>query len=57
MEDAWIQEARREREAYAARFDHDIDKIADDLRKSERASGREYITLPPKPGPDPSCFA
>jgi hypothetical protein len=48
MDDPWIEELRRHREEYAARFNYDIHKMVEDLRKRERASGREYITLPSK---------
>ncbi len=43
-----VEEIRETREAYAARFNYDIEAICRDLREQERLSGREVITLPPK---------
>ena len=48
MNDEIVDEVRRVREAYAAEFDYDVRRIADDLRRRERESGREYLCLPPK---------
>jgi|GEM_PF-5781776 len=33
------------REAYAAKFDCDLDRIFADLQQRQRASGRNYVTL------------
>jgi hypothetical protein len=49
MKDEIVDEVRAERAAYAAQFDQDLRRIADDLRRREAASGRQYVTLPPKP--------
>jgi hypothetical protein len=48
MNDEIVDEVRRVREAYAAEFDFDFHRIAEDLRRRERESGREYLRLPPK---------
>jgi hypothetical protein len=49
MKDEIVDEVRRARDAYAAQFDHDLERIAQDLSRRERESGREYVNLPPKP--------
>ena len=49
--DQIVEEVRRSREEYAARFGHDLDAIAQDLRKqTERleAEGWEVVSLPPR---------
>ena len=46
--DPIVEEIRREREAYAARFNFDIEAICRDLQRQEQESGREIVTLPPK---------
>jgi hypothetical protein len=48
MKDQIVDEVRRVREAYAAQFNYDLRRIAEDLRRRERESGRQYINLPPK---------
>lgn len=47
--DPIVEEIHREREAYAAEFNHDLEAIFQDIKRQERASGREYVTPPPKP--------
>lgn len=46
-EDPIIEEVRRHRRARAAKFNYDIDAIAEDARKRERAGGHKVIR-PPK---------
>ncbi len=46
--DPIVEEVRAVREAHARRFDLDLRRIAEDLRQSEKAAGRESMTLPPK---------
>jgi hypothetical protein len=48
MNDEIVDEVHRIRDAYAAKFDYDLKRIAEDLRRRERESGREYVNLPPK---------
>ena len=38
--DEIVQEVRRAREEYAAKFDHDIDAIFKDIKRREAESGR-----------------
>ena len=40
------EEIRAARHRLAAQFDNDLDRIVADLRRKQRESGREYITLP-----------
>lgn len=44
--DPIIAELRAIREAYAARFDYDVDAMFRDIRARQEASGREYVRLP-----------
>ena len=53
IHDAITEEIRRIRHELAARFDNDIDRIAEDLQRQQRESGREYITLPKRPPQPP----
>ena len=46
LPDPIIAEVRAIRQAYAARFDYDVDAIFRDIRARQEASGREYIRLP-----------
>jgi hypothetical protein len=46
-EDPIIEEVRKHRQARAARFNYDIDAIAEDARKRERTSGHKVVR-PPK---------
>ncbi len=47
--DTWtdpiVEEVRRIREEHAARFDFDLARIFDDLKKSEQESGREVVSF------------
>ncbi len=43
--DSLVDEIRAVREAYAARFNYDIDAICRDIKKQERESGRTYVSL------------
>lgn len=47
-QDPIVEEVRKARDEHAAKFDYDLKRIFADLREQERASGREYVTLPPK---------
>ena len=44
--DPIIAELRAIREAYAARFDYDVEAMFRDIRARQEASGREYVRLP-----------
>ncbi len=45
--DAIVEEVRKIREEHAARFDYDLQAIYDDLKETERRSGRKIVSLPP----------
>lgn len=44
--DPIIAELRAIREAYAARFDYDVEAMFRDIRARQEASGHEYVRLP-----------
>jgi len=49
--DPIVEEVRRIRDEHAARFDYDIHRICEDVRREEeqdQAGGVEYITLKPR---------
>jgi len=46
--DPIVEEVRRVRDAHAARFNYDLRAIYEDFKALERASGRQYVCLPPK---------
>lgn len=46
--DPIIAELRAIREAYAARFDYDVAAMFRDIQARQKASGREYVSLPPR---------
>lgn len=43
-----INEVRAAREKHAARFDYDLEKIFEDIRARQKASGRKYVRYPAK---------
>ena len=43
--DRIIADLRAIRQAYAARFDYDVEAMFRDLRARQEASGREYVRL------------
>ena len=43
--DSIIAELRAIRQAYAARFDYDVEAMFGDLRARQEASGRDYVRL------------
>ena len=45
--DEIVEEVRKAREEYAAKFDHDIDAIYNDIERRETESGREFVSYPP----------
>lgn len=44
--DPIIAEVRAIRQAYAARFDYDVEAIFKDIRARQEASGQDYVQLP-----------
>ena len=40
------KKSRTLRQAYAARFNYDVDAMFRDIRARQEASGREYVRLP-----------
>jgi len=46
--DEIVEETKRLREEYAAKFHYDLDAIYEDLRKQEKQSQREIVWLQPK---------
>lgn len=46
--DPIVDEVRSLREAYAGRFNFELQAIARDLKAQERATGRELIRLKPR---------
>ncbi|MBF0182133.1 MAG: hypothetical protein HQM03_19115 [Magnetococcales bacterium] len=47
--DPIVEEVRKIRDEHAARFNYDLDAIYKDLKRLEKASGRETVTLKPRP--------
>jgi len=48
FKDPIVEEVRAARQRHAARFNHDLDAIAADLRKKQEELGRPVVFLPPK---------
>ncbi|MFH1112845.1 MAG: hypothetical protein V1792_02900 [Pseudomonadota bacterium] len=48
FKDPVVEEVRAARLRHAARFEYDLQKIAEDLRRKERQSGRRIVTFSPK---------
>ena len=46
--DPIVDELRKAREAHAQKFNYDLEAIVADLKKQQKASGRKFVTLPPK---------
>lgn len=46
--DPVVEEVRAIRDAYAKRFDYDLEAIARDLREKETRSGRKLVDPAPK---------
>lgn len=54
MNDPIVEEVRRTREAYAAGFNFDLNKIYRDIKEQEKRSGRTFVSFGPVmaiPGP------
>ncbi|MBI3302366.1 MAG: hypothetical protein HYZ72_09880 [Deltaproteobacteria bacterium] len=48
-QDPIVEEVRAIREAYAARFNYDLQAIYHDLKEQERQHGWKMVSLPPRP--------
>jgi len=46
--DEIVEEVRRQREAYVAKFNYDLDAIYRDLKAKERKSKRRIVSFPPR---------
>ncbi|MCH8046780.1 MAG: hypothetical protein IID44_24015 [Planctomycetes bacterium] len=46
--DPIVEEIRKYRQEYAARFNHDLKAICRDLRERQEKSGRKVVSLPPR---------
>jgi hypothetical protein len=46
--DPIVEEVRKAREAYAAKFNYDLEAIVEDLKRQERESGRTFVSFPPR---------
>jgi len=46
--DPIVEEVRKAREAYAARFNFDLEAIYADLKAKEREGGRKHVSRPPR---------
>lgn len=47
--DPIVEEIRARRDEYARQFNYDIEAICRDLQTREENSGRQYVSLSPKP--------
>jgi len=47
--DEIVEETRREREAYAAKFNYDLEAMYRDLKEKEQQSKRQMVSLSPRP--------
>jgi hypothetical protein len=48
FKDPIVEEVRAARQRHAKRFNYDLVKIADDLRKKQEQSDRPVVSFPPK---------
>ena len=47
--DEIVEETRKAREQYAAKFNYDLEAIYRDLKKHEEQSPEKFVSLPSKP--------
>jgi hypothetical protein len=47
--DPIVDAVRQYRDAYAKRFDYDLEAICRDIRAKQAKSGKKVVSLPPKP--------
>ncbi len=53
MNDPIVEEVRQVREAYAARFNYDLDAIFRDIKEQEKKSGHTFVSFtPPRTEPN-----
>ncbi len=52
MDDPIVEEIRKYREQYAAKFNYDLAAICKDLRERQATCGREVVSRPPKRVPE-----
>jgi hypothetical protein len=48
-DDPIVTEIRKARREHTDRFHGDLHAICEDLRRQEKESGRQYVSLPPAP--------
>jgi len=46
--DPIVEEVRNVREAHARKFNYDLQAIVADLKKQQKVSGKEFVTLRPR---------
>ena len=46
--DTIVEETRKARDEYAAKFNYDLDAMYDDLKKQEKRNEERLVSLPPK---------
>ena len=49
FKDPIVEDVRSARQQHAARFNFDLRKIAEDLKKREKQFGRKVVSFPSKP--------
>ncbi len=49
FKDPIVEEVRAVRQKHAARFNYDLKKIAEDLKKKQEKSRHNIVSYPPKP--------
>ena len=47
-EDEIVEEVRKVREEYAARFNHNLEAIYQDIKEQEKQNQRKVVSLPPR---------
>jgi hypothetical protein len=52
MNDPIVEEIRKYRERYAARFNYDLAAICKDLRERQATCGRKVVSRPPRRVPE-----
>jgi hypothetical protein len=49
IDDPIIDEIRKYRAEYAARFNHDVKAMVEDAKRQQQAGGRQVVRLPSRP--------
>jgi hypothetical protein len=47
-DDPIVEEVRRVCDAYAAKFNYDLEAMFQDLKRQEQESGRTFVSFPPR---------